>query len=191
MYLITGATGNVGSGLVEQLLAAGERVRVYTRDANKVERWNGRVEVAVGDFSEPERFADAVAGVDGVFLMNGGLDGAVFERLVETIKAAGEGKNGTPRAPRVVFLSSILAGNSELLIGRMHREKEEAIRRAGLAGRFVRPGGFMSNVLGWAKTIKAEGTVFHPLADGRAAVIAPDDIAGGRGEGPDRTRQPR
>jgi uncharacterized protein YbjT (DUF2867 family) len=31
MYLVTGATGNVGREMVDQLLGSGEKVRVFTR----------------------------------------------------------------------------------------------------------------------------------------------------------------
>ena len=79
MYLVTGATGNVGREVVSQLLTKGQKVRVFTRDAAKVAHWGNRVEVATGDFTRPETFAQALSGVDGVFIMNGALDGGVFQ----------------------------------------------------------------------------------------------------------------
>ena len=54
MYLVTGATGNVGREVVSQLLAQGQKVRVFTRDAAKVAQWGDRVEVTIGDFTHPE-----------------------------------------------------------------------------------------------------------------------------------------
>ncbi|MDX6458008.1 MAG: hypothetical protein QOE55_1705, partial [Acidobacteriaceae bacterium] len=59
MYLVTGATGNVGREVVSQLLAQGQKVRVFSRDAAKVAQWGDRVEVAIGDFTHPETFAQA------------------------------------------------------------------------------------------------------------------------------------
>ena len=35
VYLITGATGNVGSLVVERLIARGNRTRIFVRDADK------------------------------------------------------------------------------------------------------------------------------------------------------------
>lgn len=169
MFLVTGATGNVGSEVVEQLLAAGEQVRVFTRDAGKAARWAGRVEAVTGSFEETDRFAAACTGAKGVFLMNAAVEAAVFERLVEAAKKAG--------VETAVFLSSVTAGTPELAIGRMHLEKEDAIRAAGLTGRFVRATGFMTNTLAWKRTINAEGAVYHPLGDGRAAVVAQEDMA--------------
>jgi uncharacterized protein YbjT (DUF2867 family) len=169
MYLITGATGNVGSEVVDQLLAKGEKVRVFTRDAGKVSRWGDRVGVAIGDFGKPDTFARAIAGVEAVFLMNGALESETFRGLIATAKAQG--------SPRIVFLSSAAANSPDLFIGRLHKQKEDAIREAGLQGGFIRPGGFMSNSYQWIRTVKAEGVVFNPMGTGRSAPIAPEDIA--------------
>ena len=49
MYLLTGASGNVGSSLVDQLLNRREKVRVFVRSAAKAARWGDKVEVAIGD----------------------------------------------------------------------------------------------------------------------------------------------
>jgi uncharacterized protein YbjT (DUF2867 family) len=169
MYLVAGATGNVGSEVVAQLLADGEPVRVFTRDAAKVAHWGNRIEVATGDFRQADSFARAAAGAEALFVMTSGGDPAAFGRLIEAAKGAGAG--------RVVFLSSLLASEPEFLVGKMHREMEEAITRAGLAGTFVRPGAFMSNCLRWADSIRKDGVVYNPLGDGKAAPIAPEDIA--------------
>jgi len=169
MYLIVGATGNVGSKVVEQLLAAGEKVRVFTRDASKVSYVEGAVEVAVGDFTEIDTFAKAVEGVDAVFLMNGPLDGDVFRRLVDTVKASGN--------PRVVFLSSLFAAYPDSLIGQLHKDKEDVIRASGLAHSFVRAGNFMTNTFWWLGTIKGQGVVYDATGQGKTAPVAPQDIA--------------
>jgi uncharacterized protein YbjT (DUF2867 family) len=169
MYLVTGATGNVGSEVVARLVADGEEVRVFTRDPGKVAHWRDRVQAATGDFGEPATFARAIAGAEGAFLMNGGLEAESFRRLVAAAKAQGN--------PRIVFLSTILATTPDLLIGQMHKDKEDAIRESGLPGTFLRPGAFMTNAYQWIGTIKAEGVVYNPMGAGKAAPIAPDDIA--------------
>jgi uncharacterized protein YbjT (DUF2867 family) len=169
MYLVIGATGNVGSEVVKQLLSAGEKVRVFTRDASKGTAWGGQVEVAIGDLTSPATFAQAAAGVEGIFLMNGALDGGIFRQLIAAAKAQGN--------PRVVFLSTLFAGLSESRIGQLHKDKEDVIRSSGLPGRFVRAGAFMTNAYQWAGTIKAEGVVYNAMGAGKVAPVAADDIA--------------
>jgi uncharacterized protein YbjT (DUF2867 family) len=169
MYLVTGATGNVGSQVVAQLLDRKEKVRVFVRDPGKVAHWGDRVEVAIGDFEKPDTFARAIAGVEGGFLMNGGPDREPFRQLIAAARAQGE--------PRIVFLSTLLAGAPEFQIGKLHKDKEDAIRESGLPGKFIRPGGFMTNSYQWIGTIKAEGVVYNAMGTGKFAPIAPEDIA--------------
>jgi uncharacterized protein YbjT (DUF2867 family) len=169
MYLVTGATGNVGSAVVAELLAKNEKVRVFTRDERKVAHWGNQVDIAVGDFNRPDTFASATEGAQAVFLMNGGPDGASMRELVAAAKTKGQ--------PRIVFLSTILAGSSEFLIGKLHKEKEDVIRESGLEAQFLRPGGFMSNAFMWIKSIKSDGVVYNAMSMGKSAPIAPEDIA--------------
>jgi (4-alkanoyl-5-oxo-2,5-dihydrofuran-3-yl)methyl phosphate reductase len=169
MYLIIGATGYVGSEVVEQLLAAGRQVRVFTRDAAKVANLKGQVEVAVGDLMQPDTLAKALVGVEAVFLMNGVLDGSAFREAIEAMKAAG--------GPRVVFLSTLFAADAESPIGQVHKEKEDVIRASGLHGSFVRAGNFMTNTFQWLDTIRQNGTVLNGMGAGKTAPVAPQDIA--------------
>jgi uncharacterized protein YbjT (DUF2867 family) len=152
-----------------QLLASGEKVRVFTRDPDKVAHWSKRVQVAIGDFGKQDTFARAIAGVEGVFLMNGGPDGEPFKQLIAAAKTQGN--------PKIVFLSTILAGVPGFQIGKLHKDKEDAIRESGLPGKFVRPGGFMTNTYQWIGTIKAEGIVYNAMGTGKSAPIAAEDIA--------------
>ncbi len=169
MILVTGATGNVGSQVVEQLLARGEKVRVFTRDEEKVSSLGNKVERSLGDFTQPETFARAVVGVKAVFMMNGALDGKLFRELMAIAKAQG--------SPRVVFLSSTFAAEPNLRIGQLHKDKEDVLRESGLEYAIVRANGFMTNVYQWMGSIKAEGVVYNAMGDGPTAPIDPEDIA--------------
>src|ERR1700685_4642802 len=64
-----------------------------------------------------------------------------------------------------------------LAIGAWHERGEAAIRASGIQFTFVQPTGFMSNLLAWARSIKAEGIVRSSTGDGRRAFIHSDDIA--------------
>lgn len=70
MILVTGATGNIGTELVAQLSDSGERVRALVRDPQRATLPAG-VEAVVGDLNQPESMAEALDGVDGMFLMPG------------------------------------------------------------------------------------------------------------------------
>lgn len=168
MYLVTGISGNVGSQVVAQLLECGAEVRALVRDPGKATPWQGRIEVVTGDLEKPESLAVAAGGVKGIFVMNVGGNEA-FRRLLNVIKAQGQ--------PRLVFLSTILAGVPGMRIGEIHKEKEDAIREYGFDGCFVRAGGLMSNTYQWVGSIREQGAVFNPMGTGGFAAVAPEDIA--------------
>lgn len=173
MFLIVGATGNVGSQVAEGLVARGEQVRVFTRDRNKLvdiaNRGGAQVEVVEGDLTQPGSFESAAKGVSTVFLMNGALDPEAFRQILDGAKRQG--------VRRIVFLSSVLAARPDLQIGLLHKVKEDAIRDAGFEFTSVRATGFMSNIRQWTGSIRAEGVVYNAMGTGKSALIAPEDIA--------------
>src|SRR5690606_10785283 len=67
MFVITGATGHVGSVAAETLLAAGHQVRVVVRDAAKAARLKALgAEVFVADLTDQAALARSVRGARGV-----------------------------------------------------------------------------------------------------------------------------
>jgi uncharacterized protein YbjT (DUF2867 family) len=164
--VVMGATGNVGRALVDHLGAAGIVPRVLTRQPSA--RWRVPVEAVVGDVADPACVAHLFAGATRVFVMsNIEADDAIDRSVVAAAVSAG--------VRHAVKLSTIGA-DSEMAIGRRHREREQSIEQSGMAWTFVRPGFFMSNALQWRDGIRA-GTVMVPAADGPLAPISPRDIA--------------
>ncbi|HEY4015770.1 MAG TPA: NAD(P)H-binding protein [Polyangiaceae bacterium] len=170
-YLVSGATGNVGSLVVDRLLARGIRPRVFVRDAEKAwARFGDRVDIAVGDLADPSSISAALAGVDAFFLVNAGYDLDVRDGEAATVaRAAG--------VKRLVKLSSIDAREQNVGTGVWHARGEAAIRAAGVGFAFVQPSGFMANALYWAKSIRAEGVVRTSTGEGKIPFIHSHDIA--------------
>ena len=169
-YLVTGATGNIGTRVVERLLQRGEQTRVFVRDADKARRRHAdRVDVSVGDLNDSAALARAVDGVDVVFLVTAGSDLAEKDkRAADVAKSAG-----------VRLLVKLSTDDVELGVGTgvWHRDGEAAIRDSGIGFVFVRPSGFMDNFLNWAQAVKSDGVVRCAAGDGRIPFIHPDDIA--------------
>lgn len=172
MILVTGASGTVGREVVAQLVDAGHRVRALARDPAKARAVVPRdVEVVQGDLGDPQTLDAALRGVERIFSLSTGPDLGVHEaNLATAAKRAG--------SSRVVKLSVAGAGSGfDNAIVRWHEAGETAFRDSGLAWTFVRPGGFMSNALGWIPSIKAQGKVFLPHGEGKTAPVHPCDIA--------------
>src|SRR5215472_1730855 len=170
-YLIAGATGDIGSKVVDILIQRGDRPRVFARDAQKAGSLFGdRVDVFVGDLADPESLRPALQGVDEFFLVNTGPEiPARDEAAANAAKAAG--------VKHLVKLSSMDVQYG-LAIGAWHERGEAAVRASGVPFTFVQPTGFMSNLLAWAPSIKTEGIVRASTGDGRRAFIHSNDIAG-------------
>jgi uncharacterized protein YbjT (DUF2867 family) len=170
-HVVTGATGNIGSMVVERLLASGERPRVFVRDEAKARaRWGDRVDVAVGDLTDGPSLATALEGADGLFLVNSGPELDRHDRLAaRAAKTAG--------LARLVKLSSYDARQQDVGTGVWHARGEVAIRESGVTFVFVQPSGFMSNALYWASAIRSAGVVRSATGEGRIPFIHPLDIA--------------
>jgi uncharacterized protein YbjT (DUF2867 family) len=159
--LITGATGTIGNHLVEQLHRSGHQVRALTRNAAKAKFPEG-VEVVVGDLANPSTFASALEGVEGLHLIN--FDGGSYG-LLETgaeIIALAE-KAGVKRVT--------------VLLGGQKGTVEEAVEASSLAWTFLQPVEFMSNMLEWAPSIRADGIVKQPFGSRKTAIVHEADIA--------------
>jgi uncharacterized protein YbjT (DUF2867 family) len=169
-YLITGATGEVGSRVVRQLLERNIRPRVLVRSEEKARSLFGdRVDVCVGDLAAPDSMRKAIQGADTVFLVN------VGPAIPERDKAAAMiSKEFGVR--KIIKLSSLDVEHG-LAIGVWHEKGEAAIRATGIPFTFVRPTGFMSNLLAWAHSIRTESILRSSTADGRRPFIHSEDIA--------------
>lgn len=169
-YLITGATGDVGSRVVRQLVERGIRPKILVRSAEKAEaRFGESAEIRVGDLADPATIRSAMKGVHTLFLVNVGPEIPQRDEAAATI-AREEGIR------RIVKLSS-LDVEQGLAIGAWHEQGEAAIRASGVDCTFVRPTGFMNNLLAWAHSIKVEGIVRSSTGNGGRPFIHSEDIA--------------
>lgn len=169
MIVVSGASGNIGSEVVRQLVIGGSKVRALSRDPSKLADVAG-VEVAKADLLEPASLDAAFAGAEKVFLVGNAAD---IPR-VATIASAAAKRAGVRH---VVMVSSATIEMEPVgTIGNWHLEAETVIKSSGLTWTFLRPGNFASNTLRWAGMIRAQGAVFAP-AGGKSAPVDPRDIA--------------
>ncbi|WP_067819021.1 NAD(P)H-binding protein [Actinomadura kijaniata] len=166
MFLVTGATGNVGAELVRALLATGAPVRALVRGPDAPVPGGARP--VLGDLDDPGTLAGAFEGVEGVFLLPGRADMAGL--------LAGARDAGVRRVVLVSGGSAALADMSNP-ISRSMTLSERAVRDSGLAWTFLRPRAFMSNALRWAPQLRAGDTVRVPFPDAPAACVDPRDVA--------------
>ncbi|WP_433432386.1 NAD(P)H-binding protein [Nonomuraea sp. CA-141351] len=166
MILVTGGTGNVGANVVRQLLDAGEKVRVVTRNPDD-RSFPDQVEVVPGDLIRPETLTEALSGVDRAFLF------PVFNAVDGFLEAAR--KAGLRHV--VLLSSSTVTFPTPGWIGEQHLRLERAVEASGLPWTFVRPDAFMTNDLVWAPQIINGGVVRGVYGNAALAPVDPRDIA--------------
>jgi uncharacterized protein YbjT (DUF2867 family) len=164
--LVTGATGQVGRCVVEQL-----------RDVDADIRLSGRNPEALGadavyaDLTKPETLPAALAGVSRVFLYT------VPDGVTAFLDAAQEAG-----VEQIVLLSSqtvVDAIPERRPIVEMHRVVEDAIAASGIAYTFLRPENFATNILmwGWPEMIRKDGVLHFPYPESHSDAIHEADIA--------------
>ena len=171
--LITGATGMIGSLLVDSLVARGTRFAAMVRATDKAAELATKpgVTLVTGDFDDGASLARALTGVERAFLVTNSSEKteAQQRRFVDAAATAG--------VRRIVKLSQLAArADSPVRFLRYHAAVEESIRRSGIAWTFVRPNLILQAYLAFARQI-AGGVLRAPIGDARVSVVDARDIA--------------
>jgi uncharacterized protein YbjT (DUF2867 family) len=169
--LVTGASGTVGSQIVQRLAASGVEVKALVRTPGKVTLPPGVTEV-VGDMNQANSIRAALSSVRTLFLLNVVSAEEVTQALVALNLAREAG------IERIVYLSVIHADlytNVPHFTGKYTVER--MIESLGMPTTILRPAYFMQNDERLQAVIEAHGV--YPSAIGKAGVSMVDirDIA--------------
>ena len=173
---VIGATGRVGSAVVQRLVTANTAVRVLVRDPGKAQRLFGDspyLEIIRIRLDNPAAVAVGLTGSDAIFLAMGsvGLQ-ASLQRIVIQAAAATRGLR------QLVRLSVLNAGPDSLGINqRAHWSLDFAAQVAGVPYTTIRPAIFSASVLAGAPEIKASRTWTGLASTGRVALSDHRDTA--------------
>src|SRR5437763_5544019 len=170
MIVVTGATGNVGRPLTHALAETGQQVTAVSRHAVAVP---DGVRHVVADLAEPAGLEPALAGAKAMFLLLSGDLHAAGARPADII-----GHAAVAGVRRVVLLSSQGVATRPFGPTRIAlRALEDLLRESGLDWTILRPGGFASNALWWAESVRTRQVVAAPFGDTGVPIIDPADIA--------------
>lgn len=161
--LVTGATGTVGSPLVERLRTAGADVVTMSSRPGADRQ---------ADFGDPTSLARAFADIDTLFLLLPLAPGKLgFARhAVQAARQAG--------VKHIVRSSGAGAdAASPAAIARLQGEIDALVIDSGIRWTLLRPSGFMQNGIHFAAEPLKGGSYFAPHGDGAMAAIDARDIA--------------
>jgi NAD(P)H dehydrogenase (quinone) len=169
--LVTGATGQLGRLVVEQLRAAGARVIAGVRDASKAA---AGVEARTLDYDRPETLSAALAGVDRLLLISGNAVGQRVRQhgaVITAAKAAG--------VKLIAYTSALRADVSPLGLAVEHKATEQLLADSGVPFVVLRNGWYLENFVDRAKAGVQFGQIATCAGQGRFSAATRADFAAG------------
>jgi NAD(P)H dehydrogenase (quinone) len=142
--LVTGATGKLGTKIVETLLKSvpSSQLAVSVRNPEKAEGLRARgVDVRQGDFDRPETLASAFAGIDRLLMIS--ADGDNETRIRQHTNAIAAAKVAGVKF--IAYTSLANASESKIFLAEVHRTTEEAIIKTGIPYSFLRNNWYLEN----------------------------------------------
>jgi uncharacterized protein YbjT (DUF2867 family) len=171
MILITGASGNVGSAVLHEVIAGKRPVRAMYRSEADAENVPHGASAVVADFADKRSFAKALEGITRVFLVCAPVPQLVEleTNVIELCRQRG--------LERLVLSSALGAGTFDASFPAWHHKVERNLERSGVAYTVLRPNSFMQNVANYyAPTIRSQGTFYASLKDARVSYIDVRDV---------------
>ncbi|SPF32192.1 putative Uncharacterized oxidoreductase YesF [Syntrophobacter sp. SbD1] len=167
--LVTGATGKLGSAVVEALVDRGIFVKAATRQTTKI-KWTQRVQPLVFDYKDTGLYKAALDKVSGVFLIAPPLDSEAPSKMIPFIDKAGESG-----VKYILFISALKMELSEQNPLRMI---ELHLLKSGIDCTILRPNFFMENFsTGWLAPSIASGAIRLSAGEAKTSFISVEDIA--------------
>ncbi|MDQ0832760.1 NAD(P)H dehydrogenase (quinone) [Streptomyces achromogenes] len=172
--VVTGATGNLGRHVVEQLLekVPAEQITAVVRDEARAADLAARgVRLAVADYNAPESFDGLFAAGDKVLLISGNEfdKGRVGQHkvVIDAAKAAG--------VALLAYTSAL--GSLTAALADDHKGTETALLASGLPYSLLRNGWYNENYTEQLAPVLQTGAVTQAAGEGRVASAARADYA--------------
>lgn len=181
MYAITGATGHTGTVVVEQLLAAGKKVRAIGRSTEKLQSLAGKgAEPFIADLTDAASAIRAFSGADSVYLLippkPESQDPLAYRKQVTDALATAIAKAEVKHAVALSSFGADKPSGTGPVVG-LHELEEKLKAIHGLNALHLRAGYFMENTLAQVDVVEEFGATAGPLlADLKVPMIATRDI---------------
>ncbi len=174
--LVTGATGQLGSKVVEALLQTvpASELAVSVRNPEKAEGLKARgVDVRLGDFDRPETLETAFSGVDRLLIIS--ADGDTETRIRQHAAAVAAAERAQVKF--IAYTSVVDAAASSLSLAPVHKATEEAIVKTGIPYSFLRNNWYLENELSGIQGVQAGAPWVTAAGDGKVGYALRQDYA--------------
>ncbi|MGD6901345.1 SDR family oxidoreductase [Bacillus infantis] len=174
--LVTGATGKLGSKIVDSLLKTvpAEQVAVSVRNPEKAAGLEARgVAVRQGDFDRPETLDTAFAGIDRLLIISADGDNETRIRQHKNAVAAAERAG----VKFIAYTSIANAPESTNLMAPPHVATEAAIKKTGIPYSFLRNNWYLENEIPTIQAVLAGAPWITSAGNGRVGWATQQDYA--------------
>ena len=179
MFLVTGATGSLGSRIVQQLREQETSVRAFVRLMSHYQDLEKRgAEIFIGDLRQDKDIEKACRGVKYIISAHGTDSDAQaldYRANIELIDRAKENK-----VEHFVYISVLGAdrGYEDSPVFKAKREVEKYLVKSSLNYTILRPSGFANNILPLAERFRETGIyLLIGGANNRSSIVSTDDLA--------------
>jgi len=172
MILVTGASGNVGKTVLQEVVKSGAKHRAMYRSAAEAAKAPAGTETVIADFAKPETLGAALRGVESVYLVCSPIPELVQleSNMIDACVAAG--------VKHVVQNSALGAEDYDKSFPGWHRKVEDKLKETLLTWTILRPNSFHQNVVAfYAPTIRTQGVFYSSMRDAKNSFIDVRDIA--------------
>ncbi|MFD6421530.1 SDR family oxidoreductase [Streptomyces sp. NPDC060198] len=173
--VVTGATGQLGRLVVEQLLTTvpADRIAAVVRDAAKAAPLAALgVELRVADYDRPETLKTVFRPGDRVLLISGSEVGKRVAQHTAVIDAAKEAG-----VAQLAYTGVLGGPAADFLLAEEHKATERLILDSGLPHTFLRNGWYTENYTANLAPVLAHGAVVGNAGEGRIALAPRADFA--------------
>lgn len=175
MILVTGASGQLGRLVVEELLKRvdADQIVAAVRSPEKVQDLAAQgVVVRTGDYSKPETLASAFVGVSKALLVSSSEVGQRFPQHKAVIDAAIEAG-----IELLAYTSLLQAPTNPMQLAAEHKATEEYLAQSGLGYALLRNGWYTENHFAAIPAAMQMSAVFGCAGEGQFNTAARADLA--------------
>ena len=174
--VVTGATGQLGRLVVEDLLERGmpaNGIVAAGRDTGRIQDLAERgVRVQVIDYAEPATLRRAFEGADRVLLVSSSEVGRRVAHHHNAIEAA-----ATVGVGLLAYTSIANADTTRIVLATDHQATERLVRESGLAYVLLRNSWYLENYTGQVESYLAHGAGLGSAGNGRVSAATRADFA--------------
>ena len=172
--LVTGATGNVGSLLVEKLQNKGADFVAGISPRHDPDEFEAKgIKAVVYDFKEPASLVSAMQGIDRLFALVP-FTPYMVQNSADMVSAAQEA------GVKYILRQSAIGADpdSDHALMKVQGTMDQGVIDSGIDYTIIRPNSFMQNyIFYYGSFIKKENTLYLSQGDGKSSMVDVQDVA--------------